>query len=264
MKKNEEVIQFTDPFLEQKKLLSNLMRNDSTLIFKGNFEYIFQENIYTEENFNVYRVNKDSYLYFHCEQNSRTETGDFIKSKLYYGLNKEWVPVVVILEKKISDMQSIEKFELSSKGSQLDYFFWNKQQEKLTKGSIAIPPKFQIATPFATTSCLFLGSKKFDPTNRNFYNILTSENNWEFLNIPHMNFVVVERLSASSSEIKIKDKTVKAIHYRVKAMTEDNKINEQPINMFLSKHAHIPYIMDIPGGIKINVKKLQEMENGTE
>jgi hypothetical protein len=240
------------------------MRNDCNITHKGRIEYQYQDNIYSEENFNAYKSQKDSYIYFYCEQNSRTETGDFIKAKLYYVLSKDWVPSVVIMEKNISDIHSIEKFELISKGSQIDYYFWNKHEEKMYKGQISIPPKFQIATPFATTTCLFLGSKKFDPTNRNFYNIICSDNSWEFLSLPQMKYVVVERLSASSAEIKIQEKTVKAVHYRVKAMTEDNKSNEQPINLFLSKHLHIPYLLDVPGGIKIYIKRLQEMTNEVE
>lgn len=256
-----ETHQENDPYYEFKKEYRDYIGQECDTLFRGVFEFNHKDNVYSEENFSVHKARKDSTLIFQCEQMTRFLSGEILKLKLTYQLSKDWIPTLVLIDKFISDLHVIEKYQIQTKGPQLDYEFWSKYTHKHFHTSIPVPPRFQVATSCITTSCLFLGSKKYDPTARNYYNILTCDNSWECKHLPAMKFVIAEKLSTNTTEVKVKGTMLKSSHYRIRAFSENSKVLQTPLNVYLSKHFLIPYLVEISEDITIRIKRLQEIEN---
>jgi hypothetical protein len=174
-------------------------------------------------------------------------------------VGKDWVPYYVTVSKILGPNEITEKFVLSKQGATMNYEFVGAG--KVDTCDVSITPRFQVATPNSAHKFLFIFSKKYDPTGRNFYSILTSDNNWNFTAPPVMKSVSLERVSISPVTIKIKDKELRANQFRVTAFKEDQtKDSELPINIYLSKHLNIPYLIDTPADIRIQIRYLQEFE----
>jgi hypothetical protein len=235
------------------------LKEDSDVVFKGAYDYFHKGSLYSEETFFVSKFRRDESFLFNSEILTRLDSGELLKTTVVYHVNKDFVPFNVSITKLVGINRTEEKFNLEKKASTMNYEFLS--ENKNITGEIILTPRFQVATPNCSHKFLFIFSKKYDPTGRNFYNILTSENTWDFVEIPSMKTVSLERVSLSPISIKIRDKELRATQYRVTSFKEDqSKDIEQPITGYLSKHLHITSQIDAPGDIKIQIKYLQEME----
>ncbi|MBF0205654.1 MAG: hypothetical protein HQK53_02070 [Oligoflexia bacterium] len=230
------------------------------LLLRGAYEYFSYKKVYSEENFLVYRNSKDSSLIFDSELLTRLDSGEFLKILLTYRLNKNWVPQEVLVDKQVGKKTSKEIFSMDFKKNILSYQFTNSDGY-IKEVRLQVPPKYQIATYNTVTSFLFISSKKYDPTGKNFHNILVANNLLTYVLPPQMNYIVLERISNTPQNVRINDKNLKATIYKAYSQNSFEKKNEGPLEIFISKHYSIPYMIECNKNIKIQIKFLHEADN---
>jgi hypothetical protein len=228
------------------------------IILRGEYEYLSHKKVYSQENFFVLKNAKDSSLIFDSEVLTRLDSGEFLKVYLTYQVNKTWVPIDVFIEKKVGKQVSQEKYKMDIKKNVLTYQFIMNNEIKECR--LQVPPKYQIATYNSVTSFLFISSKKYDPTGKNYHNILVTNNLLTYLAPPQMNYIVLERVSTTPQNIKLNDKSVKATIYNVFSQSGHEKKNEDPLAVSISRHMSIPYLIDAPKNIKVQIKFLNEVD----
>lgn len=228
------------------------------LVLKGQYEYLYQKKTYSEEIFNVYKNNKDSSVIFDSELLTRLDSGEFLKVSIFYQVNKNWIPIQVDIKKQVGRQISDEKYRMDLKKNILNYQFISGENVEEVK--IQVPPKFQISTYNTVTSFLFIASKKYDSTGKNYHNLLITSNLLSYSGPPQMNYIVLDRVSTTPQQIRINEKVLKAIAYRVHGQEGYEKKNEDPIRVYISRHFSIPYLVEGLNGIKVQIKFLTEVE----
>tara|TARA_R110002072_G_scaffold64203_2_gene159326 strand:- start:170152 stop:170892 length:741 start_codon:yes stop_codon:yes gene_type:complete len=236
-------------------------RGDKT--YRGSYKYLKGETVYCEEEFEVYRDRKELGMSFFSIIHSRVATGELLTYYIDYQINKEYIPQSVYIEKTLGKEVVTELYTFNSKNNVIDYIFINAKGKKEHKEFIT-SPKFFIATPAACTSMIFLKSKKEDTTSKNFYNIISSRNQWDFKATPTSKSLGLERISASSVNINIEGSSLQAIEYKIFDPIEFEEVEEQSkhrtLRVHVSKFATIPYIIKSDDGIKIQVKYLNDLD----
>lgn len=243
----------------ESKLGLSTAQTDWDPVFKGAYEYYQSKNLYSEENFKVFKNRKDAALSFEVELLTRLDNGEFLKIYIVYRVTKEFTPISVVIDKYIGKQHVQEKYSTFMNETSLTYEFTT--DEGTAKVQIPIPPRYQIATPATVTKFLFLASKKYDATGRNFYNVMTAENTWSYTTPPAMKYVMMERISTTPEEITIKDKLLRGTHFKIFSNEDHHKTHEDPIDVYISKHFTIPYLIDTGNDIKIQIRYLQEIDN---
>lgn len=229
-------------------------------IYRGAFNYFRNENIYAEEQFDVYRDKKEQSLHFISEAVVKVTTGEILNLKVEYIINKEYIPLFVMIEKTMGKESSMETFEYNSRRNHLAYRFTNSKNDEKTD-EIATAPKYHIATPTAASSMLFMRSKKFDASGKNSFNILVGQNQWDFKETPKFKNVILERASLTTEKMQIDGQSVQATQYKMYDEGTDFKNIKDPqhIKVFLSQHGAIPYLIRTDDGTKIQIKYLNDL-----
>lgn len=216
-------------------------------IYKGAFNFYHGGSIYSEEVFEVFRERREQSLEFISEIHSRVSTGELLSIKTHFIVNKEFIPQKVFVDRSLGNKSIREEWIYNKKRDEITYIF----RERLGVTEIQIPtsPKFHISTPTAVTSMLFIRSKKFDTTGKNVYSLWQSNNQWTYEGPPVNTYVYVNKMSAQNESMNIEGQNVQAIHYRLfqnmDEDEEDEKYDGNPpnINVYLSKHLAIPYLL---------------------
>jgi hypothetical protein len=236
----------------------NYNKNDK--IYRGCFNYLRNENLYAEENFDVYRDRKELTFHYISECSVRVSTGETLNIHVEYIINKESVPLFVFIEKIMGKEYSKETFEFNIKKSIITYTFKSSHTEEHVE-EIATPPKFHITTPTAASSVLFVRTKKFDASGKNVYTVLTSTNNWDFVATPKFTNPIIERIGLSHEKITIDGQNVLATPYRMFDESTDFITEKDPphIKFHVSPHVGIPYTIRTDEGTKIQIKFLNDL-----
>ena len=231
-------------------------------IFRGAFIFFRNENSYAEENFDVYRDKKDQSIHYVSEAIVKVTTGEVLNLHVEYIVNKDYIPLTVIIEKIMGKESTRESYEYSTKKNYLIYKFNNSKAEEHTE-EISTAPRFHIATPTAATSMLFLRSKKFDANGKNSFNSLISFNQWEFKESPKFKNLILERASLTAEKISIDGQSVQATQFKMFDDSTDFKLSKDPqhIKIFMSQHAGIPYMLRTDDGTKIQIKYLNDLSD---
>ena len=137
-------------------------------IYRGAYNYYRNNNIYSEETFDVYRDNKERTITFMSVLHSRVSTGELLTIKTEYVLNKDYVPHSTTIERILGEDSAVEQFEYLVKDNDLHYKLTNKDGE-VNETTLSTSPRFHIPIPSAASSMIFLRSKKFDSTGKNVY-----------------------------------------------------------------------------------------------
>lgn len=229
-------------------------------IYRGAFNYYRNENIYAEEQFDVYRDKKEQSLHYVSEAVVKVTTGEILNLRVEYAINKEYIPLYVVVEKSMGKETTREHYEYNSRRNHLVYKFSNNKDPEHTD-EIATAPKYHIATPTAASSMLFMRSKKFDASGKNSFNILVGNNQWEFKETPKFKNIILERASLTTEKISIDGQSVQATQYKMYDEGTDFKSVKDPqhIKIFLSQHGAIPYLIRTDDGTKIQVKYLNDL-----
>lgn len=229
-------------------------------IYRGAFNYYRNENIYAEENFEVYRDKKDQSYHYISEAVVKVTTGEVLNLHVEYSVNKEYIPTQVLIEKVMGKETTKETYEYNSKRNHLIYKFNSSKNEEFT-AEIVTAPKYHISTPTAASSLLFMRSKKFDASGKNSFNILVGFNQWEYKETPFFKNVILERANLTTEKINIDGQSVQATQFRMYDEGTDFKnIKEPPhVKIFISQHGGIPYLIRTEDGTKIQIKYLNDL-----
>lgn len=231
----------------------------SEKIFEGKYLYYKDGNQYSEELFHLEREDKSNGNYtFSSEILSRVGTGEFLKVYTDYELTSKMDPLNVRIKRSLGKNKSTERYFIDQKDKIVSYTFDGRNGyhdfEKVVNG------KFHIATPSFCTSALMTQMRKLDPVQRTPYNVLSSQNIWEYVGPFQENIIFIELKSHEPVEFKINDNELSATlcHFY-----EDDRNSKTPAvgnPFYLSKHFNVPYKAEFPGGIEVVVDKLKILE----
>lgn len=178
--------------------------------YRGAYSYQKDGVSYTEENFEVFKSKKEFSLDFLVETLTRVSTGELLKTQILYRVNKDFVPTKVEVHRNLGKESVVERYKFDNKKNVLTYTFRNKfGREKIEMNT---PPRFHLSVPAACCSMLFILSKKFDATGKNFYSLIQSVNQWTFEEKLISKNIAVERISLTSETIYVDGKELQAIH----------------------------------------------------
>jgi len=231
-------------------------------VYRGAYKYLKGENLYAEEEFEVFKDRKELGMTFFAEFHSRVATGELLTVYVDFTLTKDYIPQKLLIEKSLGKELVKEVFDFNPRNNVVDYLFMSKKgQEHL---EIQVPPKFAITTPTASTSMLFLKTKKEDTTARNFYQVLSTTNQWKFEKAPFQQTIVGERTALASESIQIDGQSVQATPYKIydaKDLEENDDTGSAAFSTVqLSKHSTIPYVVRSADNLKIQIKYLNDLD----
>lgn len=243
-------------------------------IFRGAYSYSRNNNVYSEENFEVFRDKKEMTYIFQSEMISRVATGELLTIKTNYKINKEFIPLEVDIMRSLGSINVREFYEFDQKKTRINYTFTSEEGE--TQIDFPTNPKFFITTSATCTSMIFLRSKKFDATGKNFYSLYTSKNLWEYKEEPSLKNIVVQRASQTAENLKLDGNNLQAIQYRLQefdaeaeaeaqkkqAQNKTTKVISTPadeLRIWTSQHLTIPYLIKSNDGTKIQVRFLNNL-----
>jgi hypothetical protein len=231
-------------------------------VYRGAYNYYKGETLYAEEEFEVYKDRKELGMSFFAEIHSRVSTGELLVIYVDFALTKDYVPQKLMVERSLGELVVKEIYDFNPRTNVIDYIFMSKKGQEHKQ--LQVPPKFSITTPSASTSMLFLKTKKEDTTAKNFYPILSSTNQWSFETTPFQQTVAAERTALASENINIDGHSVAATPYKVFDVIDLDKAQEQDGVPFatthISKHATIPYIIRSQDGLRIQIKYLNDLD----
>ncbi len=224
-------------------------------IYRGAYNYYRNDNIYAEENFDVFFEKKESSITTIAESMARVATGEILTIRVEFVVNKEYIPTYVSIEKTMGKEFVKEIFRYVTKRNHILYTFENSKGGSEEK-EIITAPKYHIATPVCSPSMLFLKSKKLDVSGKNSFNILTSSNQWDFKDAPVFKNILVERTNLTNEKMNIDGQNVQATPFKIFDADADFKNLKEPpnIKVFLSQHGGIPYVIRTDDGTKIQIK----------
>lgn len=231
-------------------------------VYRGAYRYFKGETVYCEEEFEVYKDRKELGLTFFANLTSRVATGELLSIYVDYQISKDFIPQKVLIEKSLGKDFVTEIYDFDKKKGHVDYLFITKKDKNHTQ--ITCPPKFSITTPCACTSMLSLKTKKEDTTSKNYYQLISSRNNWKFEEGPYPSSMTLERVGLGTEGILIEGQTVQATVYRLfsgEDLEKAEDINALPtLKVYLSKFAAIPYQIKSQSGEKIQIKYLNNLD----
>ncbi|EQC44525.1 hypothetical protein M899_2382 [Bacteriovorax sp. BSW11_IV] len=232
-------------------------RQSEDKVFRGSYAYTRNDNVYCEETFEVFRDRKDYTTTFQSQLISRVATGELLNINVDYTVNKDFIPQKVIIDRALGEEKVTELFLFDSKATRIQYSFISRAGEE--KVVLPSSPKFHIATPAMCTCMLFIRSKKFENTGRNYYSTLVSRNLWTYEEEPVFKNIVVQRQSTSTENLTIEGNTVQSVQYKVQEQLEGVE-TEDSLRIWLSQHLTIPYLVRTPEGTKIQIKYLNNLD----
>lgn len=230
-------------------------------IYEGEFTYRKDKTIFSGENFQVFR-NKEKMSIMYCsEVYSRTLEGIVFDARVNYLISKEFIPMFVSIEKKLGKDYSGEIFDFIEKDSMIEYQFINSSSKE--RKEIKSPTKFHIATPAAVCSHCFLLSKKFDTTHLNYYQVLKSNNRWNFEETPEFIEIGSRKESEGVRNLKIGKHKLKSANFTTFEVEngESEKIHSEKkgIQVKVSPYHGIPYLIEDLDKSTIEIKTLKNL-----
>lgn len=236
----------------------------SKKIFRGAYTYLKNDQAFAEENFEVYKDNQELGMYFLSKLHSRVSTGELLSVDVTYNISKDYVPNFVMISRSLGKESVKEIYDFNPRKGLLTYLFINDEEE--VKHEINTPPKFHITAPTACSSMLFLRSKKFDATSKNYYLFLSSRNQWAFEEMPKTSSISVQRISSTAEKLVIDNQNVQAVEYKLSEDENESdaqaaKAQSAPpsIRIYLSPYVTIPYMLRTPDGAKVQIKFLNNL-----
>lgn len=240
----------------------------SKKIFRGAYNYIKKDTPYAEEVFEVYKDGHELSMHFLAKLHSRVSTGELLNIDVHYVISKDYNPVMLVINRSLGQESVKEIFDYNPRKNIITYLFISEEEE--VSREISTPPKFHLTTPVACSSMVFLRSKKFDSTSKNYYTFMSSQNQWSFEHSPHTHNVVVQRMSSTTENLVVEGNNLQAVEYK---LTEDENSSEakldvkstgpleppQSIRIYLSPYITIPYVLRSPDGTKVQIKYLNNL-----
>jgi hypothetical protein len=226
------------------------------ILFEGSYLYFQKEVQYSQEGFRlIYMPSVQSYQ-FYAEILSRIETGEFLKVVVKYDMSHQFIPQNVQIERFLGTKYSLETFRIDQSSLELVYTFKNPRSSHEFKRTVS--SKHYLTSPAFCTSAIFSLTKKFEHQIRSPIALITSDNTWNFVSNPVEKVIYADLKSREVNDFKILESTLPASHLCLYEGDSDLLQNEEPVELFLSRHYSIPYQMS-HGDLKIRVKRLKKM-----
>ena len=229
-------------------------------LYEGKYRYSKDRRTYSEETFTyAQQIGQQRHILITSEVLSRVKTGEFLKIHVTYEVTRGFDPVYAIITRQLGPKQSVEIYDIELKTNTYRYSFKDFEGqvhsfERVYSG------KPHIATPCFATSMFVVNQKKLDPVHRTRYNLLTSNNIWEFVEDPFEKDVFIEMVDVEQIKINVAGNDLKATHCKLLEMDENLNAKEKH-DLYLSRHFSLPYKIDFVNGIEIDIEKLKHLQN---
>ena len=214
--------------------------------YRGCFDYYRGEELYCEENFEVFFHPRELYYKFDSKIIGRVKTGEMLSINVIYELTDKFIPRMALVDKTLGNQNSKEFYIFDQKMSKLHYEFKGVDSE----GSAELNTnyKFHISLPSAATSFLFMKTRKFNNTSKNNYSVVVTNNQWRFEEGPLIKGVSLERIGANKESVTIGGAQVQSFKYKfcqedldAPANMNANKGKVPFLLAYVSSHLTIPY-----------------------
>ncbi len=236
-------------------------KQEGEKILRGAYTYSRNKNIYSEEQFELYREKKTLSYCFYSEMLSRVATGELLTIRVKYRFNNDYIPLLVDISRSLGGQDVSEKYTFDPKLTLINYTFTNEDGQETA--SISTNPKFYITSPSTASSMLSLRSKKVDASGKNFYTFLTSKNMWEYKEEPSFKSIVMQRHAATTENLKLDDKNLQATRYKLSEGVNDDDeggASTDSLKIWISQHMTVPYLIEATDGTRIQIKYLNNLE----
>lgn len=231
------------------------MSQNAEIILEGSYLYFQKEVNYSQENFKLVHLPDSQSYHVYAEILSRIENGEFLKILVRYEMNQHFVPLLVRIEKSIGNKYAQELYRLDPANQELHYTFQNSQITQDYRKTVNA--KHYLTSPAISTAAMFSLSKKFDATGRTAIVLISSENEWTYETPPTEKVVYAEFKTREMQDYKLNNTTLSASHLCLYEFDSNHAGNEEPVELFLSKHYSVPYQL-IHGEQKFNIKTLKK------
>lgn len=230
-------------------------------LLEGKYNYFQNGTHYCEEHFKVFREErKRGAFHFQAELLSRVHTGEFLKVYVDYQLAHNFEPMNVKIRRSLGGMKSLERYNVDLKDKKLRYSFSGPKGSKELEDSIG--GRAHIVTPAFCSSMLMTEAHKIDPVHRTAYEVLGSANVWEYEGPYQESTLHIELVSLEPVTIEIHGKELQASHCSIHETDKFQNPGSKGYPVYLSKHYQIPYLAELPDGIRIEIEKLKSFQTG--
>ena len=86
---------------------------------------------------------------------------------------------------------------------------------------------------------------------------------WEFNEQPSFKSIVIQKLSATTENLKLDDKNLQAQRYKLTEGhndDEDGEVSSDSLKIWISQHMTVPYLIEASDGTKVQIKYLNNLE----
>ncbi|MBT4792429.1 MAG: hypothetical protein HON90_12730 [Halobacteriovoraceae bacterium] len=234
-----------------------MSRTEKILI--GKYNYFNSDQIYTQENFYVERIEgRQGELVFHSEVLSRVKNGEFLKINIEYQVSNKFDPMMVKITRRLGEKESTELFQINQKDKTYSYIFKNKQEVSSFERIITSLP--HIAAPCFATSMIMVNQKKIDSVQRTPYTLLHSNNIWDYVGEFEEKTIYIEMQKLEQQSIMVNDIDLKATHCKLLSVNKNGSIIDDDHEIFLSKHYFIPYEAIFGKDLRISIETLKNLD----
>ena len=222
-------------------------------VYHGVYLYSHRSNGYSEEEFEVYSSGQGATMAFFSNIYTRVATGEMLHLYVDYIVSRDYLPQMVLVEKKLGDNQTSEIYRYDREKGQVDYYFISGKEKK--QYSIDSTSNFHIATPSAASSMLFIKLRKESDQGQSSHALIGSRNRWYFKAVPSPSSVLVKRPPRDTDNFRISNDVLPAFCYNIyeglDTQAGPNKI--PPVKVYISRYARIPYKIKTTDGLEIKM-----------
>ena len=228
-------------------------------IYQGTYEYRNKSRTYSQEEFLVYRNNSGFSFSFFSQMDCLVATGEILRVYVDYVVSKDHTPQKVFVEKTLGERQSSELYQYDRIKSCINYFFISSDEKK--HHEIPVTSRFHISTPTMVTSMLFLKNRPNNISGKDFHTLFTSQNEWDFSSPPQSKSVVVQRSPHGTVSYKVGEELISVPVYNLYENVDDGVLSAKmpSLEIYMSKHLNIPYSISCKDGLKIEIKKFENL-----
>ncbi len=215
------------------------MTGNAEILVEGSYHYFQNEVNYSQENFKLIQSADAKTYQLRAEILSRIETGEFLKILVNFEMNHNFIPFFARIERFLGKKYAQELFKFDLSSQELHYTFQTPEgSQEFTKSFNA---KHYLTSPAFSSSALFTLSKKFDAQGRTPILLITTTNEWTYEQPPEEKLIYAEYTTRELSDFKLNNTPLSASHLCLYEVDSTQSTNEQPVEIFVSKHFGIPY-----------------------
>lgn len=233
------------------------MTQTPELLIEGSYQYLQGGVNFSQEVFKLQKLGESNSYLHSAEITSRIENGEFLKILVQIEMNQFFYPTLVKIEKSIGNKIAEETFTIDTANLEVHYQYKNNTEtHDFTR---AINTKHHIPTPAISSMGYFTLVKKFDASGRTPIIVMTTENEWEYQGPPTEKIIYAEFKTRDVAGFKINGNHLLASHLCLYESDTPQPGQDEPVELFLSKHYGIPYLLT-QNDLKIEIKKLKKVD----